>query len=79
MVKPESLQRTGSFKARGAFNAVLSLVEREPRVAGVVTHSSLAEATYATPSVPVPSFRHLAGLSVLTSIGHTSFDARLAM
>jgi threonine dehydratase len=40
MVKPESLQRTGSFKARGAFNAVLSLVEREPRVAGVVTHSS---------------------------------------
>ena len=40
MVKPESLQRTGSFKARGAFNAVLSLVEREPGVAGVVTHSS---------------------------------------
>jgi threonine dehydratase len=40
MVKPESLQRTGSFKARGAFNAVLSLVEREPDVAGVVTHSS---------------------------------------
>jgi threonine dehydratase len=40
MVKPESLQLTGSFKARGAFNAVLSLVEREPDVAGVVTHSS---------------------------------------
>ena len=40
MVKPESLQLTGSFKARGAFNAVLSLVEREPGVAGVVTHSS---------------------------------------
>jgi threonine dehydratase len=40
MVKPESLQRTGSFKARGGFNAVLSLVEREPDVAGVVTHSS---------------------------------------
>lgn len=40
MVKPESLQITGSFKARGAFNAVLSLVEREPDVAGVVTHSS---------------------------------------
>ncbi|MHB8489246.1 MAG: threonine ammonia-lyase [Candidatus Dormibacteria bacterium] len=40
MVKPESLQRTGSFKARGAFNAVLSLVEREGEVAGVVTHSS---------------------------------------
>jgi threonine dehydratase len=40
MVKPESLQRTGSFKARGAFNAVLALIEREPGVAGVVTHSS---------------------------------------
>ena len=40
MVKPESLQVTGSFKARGAFNAVLSLVEREPGVAGVITHSS---------------------------------------
>jgi threonine dehydratase len=40
MVKPESLQLTGSFKARGAFNAVLSLLEREPDVAGVVTHSS---------------------------------------
>ena len=31
MIKPESLQVTGSFKARGAFNAVLSLLEREPR------------------------------------------------
>ncbi len=40
MVKPKSLQRTGSFKARGAFNAVLSLLEREPDVPGVVTHSS---------------------------------------
>src|SRR3984957_2172160 len=40
MVKPESLQLTGSFKARGAFNAVLSLLERDPGVAGVVTHSS---------------------------------------
>ncbi len=40
MIKPESLQVTGSFKARGAFNAVLSLLEREPNVRGVVTHSS---------------------------------------
>ena len=39
-IKPELLQRTGSFKARGAFNAVLSLLEREPDVPGVVTHSS---------------------------------------
>lgn len=40
LVKPESLQVTGSFKARGAFNAVFSLLEREPNVVGVVTHSS---------------------------------------
>jgi threonine dehydratase len=40
VVKPESLQLTGSFKARGAFNAVLCLIEREPAVGGVVTHSS---------------------------------------
>ncbi len=40
LVKPESLQITGSFKARGAFNAVLRLLEREPDVRGVVTHSS---------------------------------------
>src|ERR1700689_5018553 len=40
MIKPESLQLTGSFKARGAFNAMLSLIEREPDVIGVVTHSS---------------------------------------
>ena len=40
LVKPESLQITGSFKARGAFNAVLRLLEREPNVRGVVTHSS---------------------------------------
>ena len=40
MIKPESLQVTGSFKARGAVNAVLSLLEREPDVRGVVTHSS---------------------------------------
>ncbi len=40
MIKPESLQVTGSFKARGAFNAIFSLLEREPDVRGVVTHSS---------------------------------------
>ncbi|TXK43155.1 threonine/serine dehydratase [Nonomuraea sp. C10] len=35
LVKPESLQRVGSFKIRGAYNAVARL-----RPAGVVTHSS---------------------------------------
>jgi threonine dehydratase len=39
-LKPESFQRTGSFKARGAFNAVLRLRERAPDVRGVVTVSS---------------------------------------
>lgn len=35
LVKPESLQRVGSFKIRGAYNTVAAL-----RPAGVVTHSS---------------------------------------
>lgn len=39
LVKPEPLQRTGSFKLRGATNAILKLSEAERR-AGVVTHSS---------------------------------------
>jgi threonine dehydratase len=39
LVKPEPLQRTGSFKFRGATNAVLRLAE-EKRGGGVVTHSS---------------------------------------
>jgi threonine dehydratase len=39
LVKPEPLQRTGSFKLRGATNAALRLTEAERR-AGVVTHSS---------------------------------------
>ena len=39
LVKPEPLQRTGSFKLRGATNAVLQLSAAERR-AGVVTHSS---------------------------------------
>jgi threonine dehydratase len=39
-LKPESLQVTGSFKTRGAFNAVLQLAEREPGVRGVIGASS---------------------------------------
>ncbi|MBY0334789.1 MAG: threonine/serine dehydratase [Acetobacteraceae bacterium] len=39
VVKPEPLQRTGSFKLRGATNAAL-LLEPAARRAGVVTHSS---------------------------------------
>lgn len=39
LLKPEALQRTGSFKLRGATNAILQLSEAQRR-AGVVTHSS---------------------------------------
>lgn len=39
LIKPESLQRTGSFKFRGATNALLQLSEEERR-AGVVAYSS---------------------------------------
>ena len=38
-LKPESLQPTGSFKIRGAYNALRQL-SAERRAAGVVTHSS---------------------------------------
>lgn len=38
-LKPESLQPTGSFKIRGALNAI-SQLSAERRAAGVVTHSS---------------------------------------
>jgi threonine dehydratase len=39
LVKPEPLQRTGSFKLRGATNAAL-LLDHAARRAGMVTHSS---------------------------------------
>jgi threonine dehydratase len=39
LIKPEVLQRTGSFKLRGATNALLRLTP-EQRAAGIVTYSS---------------------------------------
>ncbi len=39
LLKPETLQRTGSFKLRGASNAILQL-DAAQRRAGIVTHSS---------------------------------------
>ena len=39
-LKPECFQVTGSFKVRGAFNAILRLADREPRPAGVIAVSS---------------------------------------
>jgi threonine dehydratase len=38
-LKPESLQPTGAFKLRGAFNAILQRLD-QARARGVVTHSS---------------------------------------
>lgn len=40
LIKPECLQVTGSFKARGAFNAVLHLAEQGRAGAGVIAISS---------------------------------------
>ncbi len=39
-LKPECFQVTGSFKPRGAFNAVLSQMAREPRPIGAIAVSS---------------------------------------
>lgn len=39
-LKPECFQLTGSFKVRGAFNAILQLAARDPRPAGVIAVSS---------------------------------------
>ncbi|XP_055345475.1 probable serine racemase isoform X2 [Paramacrobiotus metropolitanus] len=38
--KCENLQKTGAFKARGALNAILAHLEKDPKLSGVVTHSS---------------------------------------
>jgi threonine dehydratase len=57
-LKPECFQVTGSFKARGAFNAVLSLMERSPRPTGVIAVSSGNHAqavALAAASVGLPS------------------------
>jgi threonine dehydratase len=40
LIKPECIQATGSFKVRGAFNALLKLYAERPGTAGVVTVSS---------------------------------------
>ena len=39
-LKCENFQRTGSFKSRGALNAVLNAIKIEPNIKGFVTHSS---------------------------------------
>ncbi len=58
-LKPECFQVTGSFKVRGAFNAILTLAAQRPRPAGVIAVSSgnhaqavaLAAATVGIPAL----------------------------
>jgi threonine dehydratase len=40
LLKCENLQRTGSFKFRGAYNALSALLETQPQLPGVLTYSS---------------------------------------
>ncbi len=57
-LKPECFQITGSFKPRGAFNAILSLIERGERPKGVIAVSSGNHAqavALAAKSVGVPA------------------------
>ncbi|HLQ33516.1 MAG TPA: threonine/serine dehydratase [Chloroflexota bacterium] len=61
VLKPECLQVTGSFKARGAFNALIQLRQRKPDLHGVIAVSSgnhaqgvaLAARTLGLPAVVV--------------------------
>lgn len=76
--KPECFQVTGSFKPRGAFNAVLSLMEREPRPTGVIAVSSgnhaqavaLAAATVGLPAlVLIPEDANPAKVAATRALG----------
>ncbi|MHB8621621.1 MAG: threonine ammonia-lyase [Chloroflexota bacterium] len=78
VMKPECLQVTGSFKVRGAFNAVLRLKQAQPEVRGVITISSgnhaqavaLAARTVGLPAVVVmPADVNPAKLATTRAIG----------
>jgi threo-3-hydroxy-L-aspartate ammonia-lyase len=77
-LKPECFQVTGSFKPRGAFNAVLSLVARGPRPAGLIAVSSgnhaqalaLAAATAGLPAlILIPEDANPAKVAATRSLG----------
>ncbi len=77
-LKAECFQVTGSFKARGAFNAVLLLAGREPRPAGVIAVSSgnhaqavaLASATVGLPAlVLIPEGANPAKVAATRALG----------
>jgi threonine dehydratase len=77
-LKAECFQVTGSFKPRGAFNAVLSLAARGPRPAGVIAVSSgnhaqalaLAAATAGLPAlVLIPEDANPAKVAATRALG----------
>jgi len=77
-LKPECFQITGSFKPRGAFNAVLSLLERGPRPEGVIAVSSgnhaqavaLAAATTGLPAlILIPEDANPAKVAATRALG----------
>jgi threonine dehydratase len=77
-LKPESFQVTGSFKPRGAFNAVLSMLERGARPPGVIAVSSgnhaqgvaLAAATVGLPAlILIPAGANPAKVAATRALG----------
>ncbi len=78
LFKAECFQVTGSFKVRGAFNAMLLLAARKPRPAGVITVSSgnhaqavaLAAATVGLPAlVLIPESANPAKVAATRALG----------
>ena len=77
-LKPECFQVTGAFKPRGAFNAVLSMLERGPRPPGVIAVSSgnhaqgvaLAAATVGLPAlILIPEGSNSAKVAATRALG----------
>ena len=77
-LKPECFQVTGSFKPRGAFNAILSLVARDSRPRGVIAVSSgnhaqavaLAASTVGVPAlVLIPEDANPAKVAATRALG----------
>ena len=77
-LKAECFQVTGSFKVRGAFNAVLSQMAREPRPTGVIAVSSgnhaqavaLAAATVGIPAlILIPEDANPAKVAATRALG----------
>jgi threonine dehydratase len=77
-LKPESFQVTGAFKPRGAFNAVLSMLERGSRPPGVIAVSSgnhaqgvaLAAATVGLPAlILIPEGSNPAKVAATRALG----------